>query len=85
MTSDAMVMDVTEDWATACHVQRRFMQLSNATSATVSCSARCRQVRALAHSPKIQGYLTPGSWQRIAKPIEAMAVIQPSMKQKDRG
>jgi sigma-B regulation protein RsbU (phosphoserine phosphatase) len=47
MTTDAVVMDVSHDWATACDVQQRFMQHPGATIDALSYSARCRQVRAL--------------------------------------
>lgn len=47
MTSDAVVVDVSSDWETACHVQERFMQHVGPTIDTLSYSARCRQVRAL--------------------------------------
>jgi sigma-B regulation protein RsbU (phosphoserine phosphatase) len=47
MTSDAVVVDVSSDWETACHVQERFMQHVGATIDTLSYSARCRQMRAL--------------------------------------
>jgi sigma-B regulation protein RsbU (phosphoserine phosphatase) len=55
MTSDAYVVDVTQDWAIACDVQQRFSQnpgptLGRAPSPdidTLSYSGRCRQLRAL--------------------------------------
>jgi phosphoserine phosphatase RsbU/P len=47
MTTDALVMDVSQDWATACDVQQRFMQRPGPTIDALSYSARCRQVRAL--------------------------------------
>jgi phosphoserine phosphatase RsbU/P len=47
MTSDAVVVDVSRDWAIACDVQERFMQHAGPTIDTLSYSARCRQVRAL--------------------------------------
>ena len=47
MTTDAIVMDVSQDWATACDVQQRFMQHPGATIDALSYSARCRQVCAL--------------------------------------
>lgn len=47
MTTDAIVMDVSQDWATACEVQQRFMQHPGATIDALSYSARCRQVCAL--------------------------------------
>lgn len=47
MTSDELVVDVTRDWAIACDVQEGFMQQPGTAIDTLSCSARCRQVRAL--------------------------------------
>jgi sigma-B regulation protein RsbU (phosphoserine phosphatase) len=47
MTTDPVVMDVSQDWATACDVQQRFMQHPGATIEGLGYSARCRQVRAL--------------------------------------
>jgi len=47
MTTDAVVMDVSQDWATACDVQQRFMHHPGVTIDALSYSARCRQVRAL--------------------------------------
>ena len=47
MTTETVVMDVSQDWATACDVQERFMQHPSPTIDGLSYSARCRQVRAL--------------------------------------
>ena len=47
MTSEALVVDVSRDWATACDVQQRFMQGLDRRSGTSDYSARCRQLRAL--------------------------------------
>src|SRR5438874_11880261 len=47
MTTDEMVVDVSQDWVLACDVQQRFMQGLGRTSGSVDYSARCRQVRAL--------------------------------------
>jgi phosphoserine phosphatase RsbU/P len=47
MTSDAFVVDVTQDWEIACDVQQRFMHYFGVATETLSYSARCRQVRAL--------------------------------------
>jgi sigma-B regulation protein RsbU (phosphoserine phosphatase) len=51
MTSDALVVDVTQDWAIACDVQQRFSQNPGPTPGptidTLSYSGRCRQLRAL--------------------------------------
>lgn len=47
MTSDDAVVDVSQDWVLACHVQQRFMQAPGRNSGSVDYSARCRQVRAL--------------------------------------
>jgi sigma-B regulation protein RsbU (phosphoserine phosphatase) len=47
MTTEDMVVDVSQDWVLACDVQQRFMQGLGQTSNSVDYSARCRQVRAL--------------------------------------
>jgi len=47
MTTDDVVVDVSQDWVLACDVQQRFMQSLGRTSDSVDYSARCRQVRAL--------------------------------------
>jgi phosphoserine phosphatase RsbU/P len=47
MTSDAYVVDVTQDWAIACDVQQRFTQNPGPTIDTFSYSGRCCQLRAL--------------------------------------
>lgn len=47
MTSDALVVDVSRDWAIACDVQQRFMHHSLPEIATLSYGAQCRQVREL--------------------------------------
>ena len=47
MTTDDVVVDVSQDWVLACDVQRRFMQSSGTAGGSVDYSARCRQVRAL--------------------------------------
>jgi len=47
MTTDAMVVDVSQDWVLACDVQQGFMQTPRTASDSFDCSARCRQVRAL--------------------------------------
>ncbi len=43
MESDAMVVDVTRDWAIACDVQHRFMRGVDPTIDTLDYSARCPQ------------------------------------------
>lgn len=45
--TDTMVVDVSQDWATACDVQQRFMHPAVSTAASISYAARCRQLRAL--------------------------------------
>ena len=45
--TDTMVVDVSQDWATACDVQQRFMHHAVPTAAGISYAARCRQLRAL--------------------------------------
>src|SRR5580693_3948116 len=47
MTTDEMVVDVSQDWLLACDVQQGFMQTPRAASGSLDYSARCRQVRAL--------------------------------------
>ena len=47
MTTDEMVVDVSQDWVLACDVQQGFMQAPRAPGDFLDCSARCRQVRAL--------------------------------------
>jgi sigma-B regulation protein RsbU (phosphoserine phosphatase) len=47
MTTDDVVVDVSQDWVLACHVQQRFMQAPGRNGGSVDYSARCRQVRAL--------------------------------------
>jgi len=47
MTSDALVVDVSRDWAIACDVQQRFMQGLNPAVGALDYGARCRQVREL--------------------------------------
>src|ERR1700733_11671366 len=47
MTTDEMVVDVSQDWVLACDVQRRFMRGLGRSSQSVDCSGQCRQVRAL--------------------------------------
>jgi sigma-B regulation protein RsbU (phosphoserine phosphatase) len=47
MTTDEMVVDVSQDWVLACDVQEGFMQAPCTASNSLDYSARCRQVRAL--------------------------------------
>jgi sigma-B regulation protein RsbU (phosphoserine phosphatase) len=47
MTTDEMVVDVSQDWMLACDVQQGFMTVPRMANATWDYSARCRQVRAL--------------------------------------
>jgi sigma-B regulation protein RsbU (phosphoserine phosphatase) len=47
MTTDAMVVDVSQDWLAACDLQERFMQAPCAKIENLTYSARCRQMRAL--------------------------------------
>ncbi len=47
MTSDELVVDVSQDWVLACDVQQRFMRGQVRTSDSADYSARCRQARAL--------------------------------------
>jgi len=47
MTTEEMVVDVSQDWVLACDVQQGFMQAPCTVSDSLDCSARCRQIRAL--------------------------------------
>ena len=47
MTSEAMVVDVSQDWMIACGVQERFMQTIERPLDTLDYGARCRQMQAL--------------------------------------
>ncbi len=47
MTTNEMVVDVSQDWVLACDVQQGFMQAPRTVSNSFDYSARCRQVRAL--------------------------------------
>jgi len=47
MTAEDVVVDVSQDWVLACHVQQRFMQGPGRNGGALDCGARCRQVRAL--------------------------------------
>ena len=47
MQGETMVIDVSQDWISACDVQSRFMQIPAAANDALSYSARCRQMRAL--------------------------------------
>ena len=47
MTTNEMVVDVSQDWILACDVQQGFMQAPSTASDSLDYSARCRQVRAL--------------------------------------
>jgi len=45
--TDTMVVDVSQDWATACEVQQRFMDHALPTADGIRHAARCQQLRAL--------------------------------------
>jgi sigma-B regulation protein RsbU (phosphoserine phosphatase) len=47
MTTEEMVVDVSQDWVLACDVQQGFMQAPCTVSDFLDYSAHCRQVRAL--------------------------------------
>jgi phosphoserine phosphatase RsbU/P len=47
MTTEEMVVDVSQDWVQACDVQRGFMQAPDSVCDSFDFGARCRQVRAL--------------------------------------
>jgi len=45
--TDTMVVDVSQDWATACDVQQRFMYFAMPAAQSLRYHALCRQLRAL--------------------------------------
>jgi len=45
--TDTMVLDVSQDWASACDVQEGFMHRPVLTAEGISYAGRCRQLRAL--------------------------------------
>jgi phosphoserine phosphatase RsbU/P len=45
--SNTMVVDVSQDWATACAVQQRFMHHDGPAADAIGYAARCRQLRDL--------------------------------------
>lgn len=47
MTTDMVVVDVSQDWASACDVQQGFMNYTAPTLDGLSFGARCRQLREL--------------------------------------
>src|SRR3984885_15562983 len=47
MTTEEMVVDVSQDWVLACDVQRGFMQAPCTVRDSLNYSAHCRQIRAL--------------------------------------
>jgi sigma-B regulation protein RsbU (phosphoserine phosphatase) len=47
MTTEDVVVDVSQDWVLACDVQQRFMHGPGWNTGSVDLSGRCRQVRAL--------------------------------------
>ena len=47
MTTEEMVVDVSQDWVLACDVQQGFMQAPCTVSDSLDYGARCRQIRAL--------------------------------------
>jgi phosphoserine phosphatase RsbU/P len=47
MTTNEMVVDVSQDWLLACDVQQALMQAPHTASDLLDYSARCRQARAL--------------------------------------
>ena len=47
MITDSVIVDVSQDWAVACDLQERFMELPCAETQRLAYSARCRQMRAL--------------------------------------
>ena len=47
MTAENVMVDVSQDWVLACHVQQRFMQGPGGTTRALDYGGQCRQVRAL--------------------------------------
>jgi sigma-B regulation protein RsbU (phosphoserine phosphatase) len=47
MTTEGMVVDVSQDWVMACDVQQGFMQAPSTVGDSLDYGARCRQIRAL--------------------------------------
>ena len=47
MSTEQIVVDVSQDWALACDVQQGFMQAPCTVTDSLDYSARCRQIRAL--------------------------------------
>lgn len=47
MTTDSVMVDVSQDWAVACDLQERFMEMPSRGTQALTYSARCRQMRAL--------------------------------------
>lgn len=46
-TADSVVVDVSQDWLSACDVQECFMQAAGRPVRGLSYAAQCRQMRAL--------------------------------------
>ena len=47
MITESVVVDVSQDWAAACGLQERFMEIPCAIAQRLAYNARCRQMRAL--------------------------------------
>jgi sigma-B regulation protein RsbU (phosphoserine phosphatase) len=47
MMTKSMIVDVSQDWALACHLQERFLEVPQGKTRRLMFSARCRQMRAL--------------------------------------
>ena len=47
MTTDEVVVDVSQDWVLACDVQQRFMHGPGSSTGPANYNGQCRQVRAL--------------------------------------
>ena len=47
MTTESVVVDVSQDWVAACGLQERFMEIPCAKAQRLTSAARCRQMRAL--------------------------------------
>ena len=79
MTTDEIVVDVSQDWVLACDVQQGFMQTPCTARDFLDYSARCRQVRALGSIVTISSPdRHPGGayrWRRLGEGLAAALMI----------
>jgi hypothetical protein len=66
MITDSVIVDVSHDWAVACDLQERFMEVPYAKTRRLTYSARCRQMRALGGD--CSTFLCPAGGWRSALP-----------------